>query len=101
MSLTRLLVYITNIIMGIIKLLIGIRIILTLFNANETAPFAQFIYEHSEPLLLPFQGIFPTIQLDGRFEIELTAVFALFIYTIVSYFIIRIIQMLGGRDIQR
>ncbi|WP_088035530.1 YggT family protein [Evansella clarkii] len=92
----RILIYIVNFILGVIQFLIGIRIVLQLFNANEEAPFVQWIFENSAPLLEPFANIFPVIQLDGRFELDLTALFAIFIYSIAGYFLMQIIGMIGG-----
>lgn len=86
--------YLINIIIGIAQFFLGIRIILKLFGASATAPFVQWIYTTSDSLLYPFEGIFPTTTLDGRFIIEFSALFALIIYTLVGYFLIQLLFMI-------
>ncbi len=78
---------------GIAQLILGLRIILKLFGANKTAPFVQWIYETSAPLLYPFEGIFPSAALEGRFVIEFSALFAVIIYSLIGYFLTKLIIM--------
>ncbi|MBB6454245.1 uncharacterized protein YggT (Ycf19 family) [Salirhabdus euzebyi] len=83
------LIYVINVIFGIAQLILGLRIILRLFGANQAAPFVQWIYETSSPLLYPFEEIFPTHSLDGTFVIEFSALFAVLIYSLAGYFLTR------------
>ncbi|MET3683885.1 uncharacterized protein YggT (Ycf19 family) [Alkalibacillus flavidus] len=86
-----------NIIVWVIQAILGLRIILKLFGASETAPFVEWIYQWSEPLLYPFAGIFPSTVLDGTYVIEFSAIFAFIVYTMLGYFISAIILGLGNR----
>ncbi|WP_407270540.1 YggT family protein [Radiobacillus sp. PE A8.2] len=86
-------IYLINIVIGIAQLILGLRIILKLFGANKTAPFVQWIYETSAPLLYPFEGIFPSAALEGRFVIEFSALFAVIIYSLIGYFLTKLIIM--------
>ncbi|MDQ0352149.1 uncharacterized protein YggT (Ycf19 family) [Alkalibacillus filiformis] len=79
--------HLINIVIGIVQLILGFRIILKLFGASETAPFVEWVYNTSEPLLHPFEGIFPTTVLDGTFVVEFSAIFAFLIYTLIGYFL--------------
>jgi uncharacterized protein YggT (Ycf19 family) len=89
--------YFINIIIGIIQIFLGLRIVLKLFGGSTTAPFVQWVYDTSESLLYPFEGIFPTTTLDGRFVIEFSALFALIIYTLVGYFLTHLLLMFEKR----
>lgn len=84
-----------NVIFGLMETLIGMRIILKLFGANPGTPFVSWIYETSSPVLFPFSNIFPSPQLDGRFTIEFSALFALIIYYIVNYLIVELIKAIN------
>ncbi len=86
--------YLINIIIGIAQFFLGIRVILKLFGASSTAPFVQWVYNTSQSLLYPFEGIFPTTTLDGRFIIEFSALFALIIYTLIGYFLSQLLLMI-------
>ncbi|WP_270179827.1 YggT family protein [Alkalihalobacillus sp. CinArs1] len=81
-------------IVGIVEAIIGLRILLTLFSANPSAPFVQLIYDLSEPLLYPFRNIFPTREFGDQFVIEFSAVFALIIYSIIGSILVRAIVAL-------
>jgi uncharacterized protein YggT (Ycf19 family) len=72
---------------------IGLRITLKLFGALETAPFVQWVYQTSKPLLYPFEGMFPSSTLPGApFTIEFSAIFALFFYAFIGYILQEMIQ---------
>lgn len=86
--------YLINIIIGIAQFFLGLRVVLKLFGASSAAPFVQWVYNTSQPLLYPFEGIFPTTTLDGRFIIEFSALFAFIIYTLVGYFLSQLILMI-------
>ncbi|MCT8137803.1 YggT family protein [Anaerobacillus sp. CMMVII] len=92
--------YLINIVIGIAQFFLGFRVILKLFGASSTAPFVQWVYNTSQSLLNPFEGIFPTTVLDGKFVIEFSALFALIIYTLVGYFLTQLIWMVQ-RGIER
>ncbi|WP_257349638.1 YggT family protein [Pseudalkalibacillus decolorationis] len=95
-------VYIVNLFMGIIEALILLRIILKLFGANPYTPFVQWIYNFTMPLLSPFRNIFPSPIFMDRYELELTSIFALIVYGILSYFLVQFFLMLNsGNDPKR
>lgn len=78
----------TNIVIGIIELLLGLRLILLLLGANPSTPFVAWIYETSGILLSPFQGIFPTPVIEGRYILDVSALVALVVYAFIGYLII-------------
>jgi uncharacterized protein YggT (Ycf19 family) len=79
--------YLINIIIGVAQFFLGLRVLLKLFGASSTAPFVQWVYNTSQSLLYPFEGIFPTTTIEGRFVIEFSALFALIIYSLVGHFL--------------
>lgn len=91
------LMVLTNLILGFIEILIGLRIILKLFGANASVPFVNWVYETSQPLLAPFLGIFPSPVINGSFLIEFSAIFALIVYALLAYLIHWAIRALSPR----
>ncbi|MDC3417545.1 YggT family protein [Aquibacillus salsiterrae] len=91
----QIITHMIDVVIGIAQFIIGLRIILKLFGANQSTPFVQWIYQTSSPLLYPFEGIFPTANLEGTFVIEFSALFAMIIYTIVGYVLINLVSMFG------
>jgi uncharacterized protein YggT (Ycf19 family) len=78
-------------ILAIAELILGFRVILKLFGANPSAPFVNWVYQTSEPLLYPFKDIFPSPKLDGSFVLEFSALFALLVYSLIAFAITQII----------
>ncbi len=76
-----------NIVLGIVEMFLGVRFILKVFGANASAPFTQFIYDSTVPLLEPFRGIFSTQTFHGRFVFEFTTLFAIIAYALLAYII--------------
>lgn len=88
----RLLVFLINMIISIVEFLLAFRIMLKFFGANPVAPFVMWVYETTEPLLNPFEGIFPSPELEGGLIIEFSAVFALMVYALVGYLLMELIE---------
>ncbi|WP_411954666.1 YggT family protein [Alkalibacillus sp. S2W] len=86
-----------NILVWIVQILLGLRIILKLFGASESAPFVEWIYQTSAPLLFPFEGIFPSKVLDGIYVIEFSAIFAVLVYTLVGHFLSSLVMSFSKR----
>jgi len=82
---------------AVIEGLLVLRIALKLFGASTVAPFTQWVYETTRPLLSPFEGIFPTARLEGPFVIEFSALFALIIYSFIGYLILQTLLTLEAR----
>lgn len=77
-------------ILGIVEFLLSLRIILKLFGASPTAPFVSWIYETTQPLLVPFIGAFPSPRLEGGFIIEFSSLFALIVFAFIGYLVDRL-----------
>jgi uncharacterized protein YggT (Ycf19 family) len=95
-QLTRLLKSILNIILSIIGTFLGLRIILKLFGANDSAEFVDWIYETTIPLIQPFENIFRTVRIDGRFVIEFSTLFAILVYGLIGSVIFAGLDALDG-----
>ena len=95
-QLTRLLKSILNIILSIIGSFLGLRIILKLFGANDSAEFVDWIYETTIPLIQPFENIFRTVRIDGRFVIEFSTLFAILVYGLIGSVIFAGLDALDG-----
>lgn len=82
-------------IFGFIEVILGLRVILKLLGASSQAPFANWIYETSQPLLSPFQGMFPSSVLSGGFVIEPSTLFAILIYGLIGYGISELVEFIS------
>ncbi len=85
-----------NIILNVIQVLILLHIFLVLFKANRV-PFVNWMLSLSAPFLRPFKGIFSRVSLKGDMPLDLSAVFALIIYSIAGYILIRLVMLIEKR----
>jgi uncharacterized protein YggT (Ycf19 family) len=92
---TKALLYLIDFIFGIIEILIGLRLILKFLGANPSTPFVSWVYSVSYPLIYPFQGIFPSSIIQGRFYIEISALVALLVYALIDYLIGEFVNFLN------
>lgn len=67
-------------------LILGTRVLLKILGASVTAPFVRWIYlDLSEPLMSPFQGIFPAPAFGKNGIVDIPAFFALVVYLGIGY----------------
>jgi uncharacterized protein YggT (Ycf19 family) len=78
---------------GIIESLMAIRVVLSMFGANQGNPFAYFIYSVTAPFVAPFQTLFNYQMKYGLSRFELETVVAMLVYALVAYGIIALLQI--------
>ena len=88
-----------SLLFGILAVLIGLRILLLLFVANEQNAIVDFIYDVTEPFVAPFRGIFAIDQVTpgGGSVFDVAAVVALVGWLLI-YLLLMAILRLGDRD---
>lgn len=67
----------------VIAILIAIRVVLKLLDANPAAEFTGLIYGLTNILIAPFEGVFPNPRGDGS-VLELSALLAIPIYALLA-----------------
>ena len=85
-------------IFGLIQLLIGLRIILLVLDANRTNDLVSAIYTLSAPFVAPFEGILRTdaIHASGS-TLDVAALVALVAWTILELVILAAVRI-GSRE---
>ncbi len=98
---TRMLPALVQVVASLVELVLGLRIVLKLFDANPSTPFVNWVYQTTQPLLTPFEGMFPSPTLTGGFVIEFSTVFALMAYAFIGYLLVEIIDLLEVNTTRR
>jgi uncharacterized membrane protein len=80
---------------GLIEGLIAIRFVLRALAANPSAPFAEFIYGITAPLVVPFVGLFGNPRGDSA-VLEFQSVVALIVYALLAWLLGRLVWVLVG-----
>ena len=76
------------------QLTLLIRLLFSLFDADRTNSFVNWIYSMSGTLLEPIRGIYPPEVFDHRFVLEFRVLFAMAAYAVVGYAVYAIINWL-------
>lgn len=79
-------------VLGIIEVLLGFRMLLKALGANPFSAFVTIIYALSDPLALPFQGIFRATVTGGS-VFEWSTIFAAAVYALIAYGLVELFQL--------
>lgn len=82
-------------IFGFLEILLAIRLLLKLTGANAVSGFVRFIYAVTGIFVLPFQGIFRQASSSGSI-LESSTIVAIFIYMLVAWGIVKLVQISSG-----
>ena len=80
----------------LIYALISLEIILELLGAREGNAFKNFIDALTAPLLMPFKTLMPDLS-NGRFQLKISYLVALFVYVLLHMAINGLLRMLAHR----
>lgn len=84
-------------IVGVIEVLLFFRIILKALGASQFSGFTRLIYALSDPLALPFAGIFRITVSEGS-VFEWSTFIAGLVYLLVGYGIVQLMQLVKPTD---
>jgi hypothetical protein len=90
--LTRLVWYV----FGLIEVLIAVRFVLKLLDANAQTPFVQLVYGFAAIFMAPFDAIFATQHFSGS-RIEWSGLVAIAVYALMAWGIVSLIRVLSPR----
>lgn len=81
-------------IFGLIESLLAIRFVISMFGANTTNGFANFIYSTTQPLVAPFFNLFNYNNYQyGVARIEIFTIVAMIVYSLLAWLIIRLVNV--------
>ena len=80
-----------------LEVLLLIRFALKLLGANAGQPLVAALYAVTEPLVRPFQGIFP--QANGPVVIDLPALLAIVFLFLIAALIVALTRAIAGRSV--
>lgn len=83
-------------IVGTVMILLALRFLLLLLGANPAAPFTQFIYALTGPLMVPFEPVFGRARY-GAALFDWSTLLAMVVYALVGWIITSLIVALSPR----
>jgi uncharacterized protein YggT (Ycf19 family) len=81
---------IVTLLFTVLEVLLLLRFILKLFGANANQPLVSGLYRITEPLVRPFQGIFP--EPSGLPALDLAALLAIAFFFLIAALIVAIVR---------
>lgn len=88
-------------ILGVIEVLLVFRLVLKVLGANPYTGFTSFIYAITNPLALPFNGIFATSS-TGNSMIEWSTIIAGVVYLCIAWglvYLLNLIYPISPKDV--
>lgn len=80
-------------VLDLIEISLAVRFLLRLLGANSGSQFVQFVYEVTHPFMVPFLGIFPSLQVS-RGIIDWSTLLAMTVYAVLAYLILRAFRLI-------
>jgi hypothetical protein len=80
-------------ILGVIEVILGFRLVLSLLGANRSSGFGSFIFNLSLPFSQPFFSLFGYEPTYGASHLELGTAVAMVVYLIVAVGIVALIRL--------
>jgi uncharacterized protein YggT (Ycf19 family) len=80
-------------ILGLVEVLLAFRIFLKMLGANPYSGFANLIYSLTDPLALPFYGVFRVTVTQGS-VFEWSTIVAGIVYLLIAYGIVELMQLI-------
>jgi YggT family protein len=91
----KLLAKVIDLVTIMIGMLIALRIVLELLRASPQTPFVIWLFNLTDPLLAPFDNIFPSPIVGSMGTLNVPALFAMGIFLAAGYITSSIIQSLA------
>ena len=84
---------VVDICIGAVVLLLALRVVLRLLDANPAASFVAWLYGTTDQILLPFSGMFSPV-ISGGAVLEFSTLFAMLIYAFIGWLLIQLLRLL-------
>lgn len=94
------LAYLVYFICGVLEVLLAFRLVFKLTGANPVSLFVSLIYNLSNILVMPFQGIFSagySQGLETTSILEPSVLVAMAVYAVLAWGIIKLVAILAGK----
>lgn len=81
----------TQLALWVVGVLLSVRVVLRLLNADATNRFVQWVYDSSQPAVHPFFNWFPQVRTGDGFVVEFATLFALAAYAVVGFVFLAVV----------
>jgi hypothetical protein len=98
---TALLVGMLDFVFNLAAIGLFLRFLFRLFGASPSAPFVDFLYGSTAPLLSPFEGIFRPYVIERGYVIEFSTLIALVMYMLIAWLLVSLVSFVNEQTLPR
>lgn len=88
---------VVTLVISVLETLLLFRFVFKLAGANAGQPLIAWLYGFTEPLVRPFQGIFPEPR--GFAVVDIAALLAILFLFLIGLLIVAIVRAIAGRSV--
>lgn len=77
---------------GLVEIVLAVRVIFSLVDADTTNGVVKWFYDMSAPLLEPIRGVYPSVDYSNTYVLELPVIFAMVGYAVFGYVVIMLVN---------
>lgn len=81
----RLAFLVVEMFLAVITLILAAAFLLSFLGANPEAGFAKWVYSRTEAIMTPFEGLFSPLSLGTDMNINVSLLFAIFVYSVLGW----------------
>lgn len=81
-------------ILGLMEVLLTFRVLLKILGANINSGFVSLVYVITDPLAVPFRGIFGVTFAPGGAYFEWSTLVAMIVYLLIAYGLVHLMQIM-------
>lgn len=81
-------------VLAVIETLLTFRVVLKVLGANTNSAFVGLIYAISDPLAVPFRGIFNVMSAGKGAYFEWSTLVAMIVYLLIAYALVHLMQIM-------
>lgn len=91
---------------GLAEVVLGLRFVFQLVDADKTNSLVNWVYSMSAPLLEPIRGVFPTVEYSNKYILDMPTLFAVLAYAFAGYLLLVVVNVvpkprdLGGQAVR-
>ena len=82
----------TILFVSLAELVLGVRAVFTLLDADRTNSLVQWIYSMSEPLLEPIRNVIGASEFSQRFVLDFRTLLAMAFWAVVGYVVLGVLE---------
>lgn len=91
----------TMLFVGLAELVLGVRAVFLLLDADRTNSLVQWVFAMSEPLLEPIRNLIGASEFSQRFVLDFRTLLAMAFWAIVSYVALGVLEWVRKPRLER